>query len=116
MMVLKVQKALNALTIVLEQKYWSPETITMWKTTGQQRAMEFVLRHKTPEMALQVLEQKIQGVCQLLSEDPPKKVFTYGVNPDKKIMQLSIHLMLLPSFFIRQCQMEAQQLDQWSGA
>lgn len=116
MMVLNIQKALNTLTIVLEQKCWSSETIAMWKTTGQQRAMEFVLRHKTPEVALQILEQKIQGMCQLLPDDSQKKVFPYGVDPNKKMMQLSIHLMLLPSFFIQQCEMEAQQLDQWSCA
>jgi len=115
MIVLKIQSALNQLCVALEQNGWSKETIVMWRNNGQNRAMNFVLGHKNKEVALHVLEEKIQNICALLDKDVLNHRIRYGVNMNNNMLQLPVHLLLIPSYFIQQCEKDVQQLAKWSA-
>lgn len=114
MIALKIQSSLNQLCVALEQHGWSQETIDLWKNSGQKRAMNFVLGHKDKDIALHVLEEKIQNVCALLDKETVNRTLKYGVNTYKKILQCPVNLLLIPSYFIQQCEKDVQQIEQWS--
>lgn len=114
MTVLKTHAVCTKLLVALEQNGWSPDTIEMWKTSGQKRMMEFVVPNQNSEMALHVLEAKVESLCALLALSFNPKPLKFGVNFNKKVLQHSVHMMLIPAFFIQQCEDDMAQLQQWS--